>query len=328
MQAILYDRYGAPEVLHVANVPDPEPAAGEVRVRLFAAGLAPVDTKLRAGLLQTFFALPLPKIPGRDGVGVVDRLGPGVTAFAVGAPVCVLADQLGAGTSAEFVVCAAQRVVPRPAGQSTHQAAALLQPGLSAWIGVMETARVAPGMRVLVHGGAGAVGSLMVQLCRHLGADVSATCRADNRDYVVGLGAARAFAYDRDDDFGTLRDQDVVFDLIGGATHARSYPVLRTGGHLVYLTAAPIVDRGVEFGVRVTRAPITDRPEVLQAVAQLATRGVFRPAVARVFTLADAALAHAELESGRATRGRVVLDIAPDTGSSGYGTQPPRPPLP
>jgi NADPH:quinone reductase-like Zn-dependent oxidoreductase len=312
MQAICYDRYGGPEVLRCITVPDPEPGPGEVRVRLFAAGLAPVDTKLRAGMLQAFLPLRLPKIPGRDGVGLVDRLGAGVTTAALGDRVCVLADQLGAGTSAEFLVCGVQRVVPRPPGLSTHQAAALLQPGLSAWIAVMETARIAPGMCVLVHGGSGAVGSLMVQLCRHLGAEVSATCRADNRDYVVGLGAARAIAYDRED-FGTLRDQDVVFDLIGGETHARSYPVLRAGGHLVYLTAAPIVDRSADYGVRVTRAMITDQPAALQAVAQLAAQGVLRPAVARVFALADAALAHAELESGRATRGRVVLDIAPDT---------------
>ena len=312
MQAIQYERYGGPDVLHYVSVPDPEPGPGEVRVRLFAAGLAPVDTKLRAGMLQAYFKLPLPKTPGRDGVGVVDRLGAGATGFALGEPVCVVADQLAQGTHAEFVVCATARVVPRPSGLSTHQAAALMQPGISAWIAVMETAQVCSGMRVLVHGGAGAVGSLMVQLCRHLGADVSATCRAANRDYVVELGAARAFAYDHED-FSTLRDQDVVFDLIGGDTHARSYPVLRAGGHLVYLTAAPIVDRGTAMGVRVTRAAISDQPVVLAAVADLATRGIFRPAVARVFPLADASLAHTELEAGRVTRGRVVFAIAPES---------------
>lgn len=315
MQAIQYDQYGGPEVLRRVELPVPEPGPGEVRVRLFAAGLAPIDTKLRAGMLQKFFPLVLPKTPGRDGVGVVDKLGSDVAGFAIGDAVCVVADQLAQGTCAQLVVCEAQRLVIRPPGLSTHQAAALMQPGISAWIAVVEAAQVRPGMRVLVHGGAGAVGSLMVQLCRHLGADVSATCRADNRDYVVGLGATRAVAYDRDD-FGALRDQDVVFDLIGAETHARSYPVLRPGGHLVYLTAAPIVDRGAEFGVRVTRAAITDRPTVLAEVAALAAQGVFLPAVAHVYPLAQAATAHAELERRQVTRGRVVLDIAPDTASA------------
>jgi NADPH:quinone reductase-like Zn-dependent oxidoreductase len=314
MQAIQYAAYGGPASLQLVSMPDPEPAADELRVRLLAAGLAPVDTKLRAGMLQAYFKLALPKVPGRDGVGVVDRVGSAVVGFAVGDPVCVVADQLGSGTHAQYVVCGTSRVVARAPGLSTHQAAALMQPGISAWTAVMETAQVHGGLRVLVHGGAGAVGSLMVQLCRHLGAEVTATCRAGNRDHVLALGATRAIAYDGED-FGALRDQDVVFDLIGGDTHARSYPVLRKGGHLVYLTAAPIIDRGAEFGVRVTRAAITDRPGVLAAVAQLAAQGIFRPAVARVYPLAQAALAHAALESGQVTRGRVVLDIAALPGS-------------
>ena len=307
MLAIQFDRYGPPYVMRLAKLPLPQAGTGEVRVKLQAAGVAPFDAKLRAGLLQAHFNPQLPKTLGRDGVGVVDQLGEGVTGVALGDAVCVMADPF-TGTYAESVVCGTERIVPRPAGLSLHQAAALMQPGNSAWIAVMETARVLSGMRVLVHGGAGAVGSLMVQLCRHLGAEVTATCRAGNEAYVVGLGAVRALAYDRDD-FGTLRDHDVVFDLIGGATHARSYPVLRAGGHLVYLTALPIVDQSREFGVRLSRAMISDRQPVLAAVAQLAADGIFKPRVAGVISLADAAKAHAALESGQVTRGRLVLDI-------------------
>lgn len=324
MQAILFDRYGPPDVMRLATLTTPQAGPGEVRVRLQAAGVAPFDAKLRAGLLQAHFKPELPKIPGRDGAGIVDQLGAGVTGVALGDAVCVMADPLS-GTYAQAVVCAAGRVVPLPDGLSLHQAAALMQPGNSAWIAVMETAQVQSGMRVLVHGGAGAVGSLMVQLCSHLGAHVSATCRAGNEDYVSGLGATRAIAYDRDD-FGSLRDQDVVFDLIGGATHARSYPVLRSGGHLVYLTAAPIVDQGSVLGVRVTRALVSDRPEVLAAVAGLATEGIFRPRVAGVFSLRDAPRAHAALEGGQVTRGRLVLDIQAENGvRAGAGFRGPSP---
>ena len=314
MRAIQFKSYGPPEVLRLVTLPLPQPGPGEVRIRLQAAGVAPFDAKLRAGLLQAHFTPRLPKTVGRDGVGVVDQLGDGVTQVAVGDAVCLMADP-STGTCAEAVVCSTERIVPRPATLSRHQAAALMQPGVSAWTAVVEAAQVQAGMRVLVHGGAGAVGSLMVQLCKHLGAEVSATCRADNRDYVVGLGAARAIAYDTED-FGALREQDVVLDLIGGTTHARSYPVLRKGGHLVYLVAAPIVDKGAEYGVIVTRSAISDRQPVLSEVARLAEVGVFRPRVAGVFALADAAQAHAALESGSVTRGRLVLDTGSESPSS------------
>jgi len=311
MQAIAFAQYGPPEVLQIVEWNPPQPAPAELRVRLLAAGVAPVDAKLRAGLLQAHFQPVLPKIPGRDGVGVVEQVGAAVVGLRPGDAVCVMADALGPGTYAQALTCSAERVVARPAGLTVHQSAALLQPGNSAWIAVMETARVLSGMRVLVHGGAGAVGSMMVQLCHHLGAEVSATCRASNRDYVASLGATRAIAYDGTEDFGDLRGQDVVFDLIGGATHARSYPVLRPGGRLVYLVAAPINDLSAQFGVQTTRAQITDSRHVLQAVADLAGQGVLRPRVAATFALADAAKAHGALENGQVTRGRLVLDIAP-----------------
>lgn len=308
MQAILYRHYGDPSVLQLSDVPPPEAGPGEVRVRLLAAGVSPIDAKMRAGLLQAHFKVDFPKIPGRDGVGVVERVGAGVNGFVPGDAVCVVGDPMRAGTYAELIVCDAARVIARPAGLSDGEAAALVQPALSAWISVVATAAVRPGMRVLVHGGSGAVGSLMVQLARHLGAEVSATCRADNADYVRELGARQVFAYDRDD-FGVLREQDIVFDVIGGEVHARSYPVLKRGGHLVYLTAAPIVDQGEAFGVRVTRAMISDSPQALAGVEQLAALGVLRPRVCGVYPLAEAAAAHRAFEAGRVTRGRLVLKI-------------------
>lgn len=311
MQAIQYDRYGPPEVLTTVTLADPEPGPGEARVRLLAAGVAPIDTKLRAGLLQAHFEVRFPKIPGRDGVGIIDKLGAGVVGSAVGDQVCVIADPRLAGTYAEAVSCITDRIVARPRGLTTEQAAALLQPGLSAWIPVVEVANIQPGMRVLVHGGAGAVGGLMVQLARHLGAHVTSTCRSANCDFVIGLGAHDVVAYDRDD-FGKLRDLDVVFDLIGGDTHARSYPVLHAGGHLVCLTAAPIVELGGEYRVKVTRALIADAPHAINAVARLADAGVLRPTVAGIYPLGAAVDAHRELENGRVTRGRLVLRIAPD----------------
>ncbi len=308
MRAIQFKEYGPPDVLAMVDLEPAGLGEKDLRIRMLAAGVAPVDTKIRAGLLKAHLPIALPKIPGRDGVGIVEAIGSAVTRFAVGDAVCVMVDMLTGGSCAEVIAVAEERAVRKPGSLSRYEAAALMQPGISAWIPVVQVANVRPGMKVLVHGGSGAVGSLMVQLASHLGAEVTTTCRAANIDYVLGLGARQAIAYDRDD-FGKLRDQDVVFDLVGGATHLRSYPVLKKGGHLVWLMAEPIIDRADEYGVRVTRALITDRQSVLHAVAGLAQQGVLRPCVSEVRPLADAAAAHAALESGCITRGRLVLEI-------------------
>ncbi|CAH1688053.1 Bifunctional protein: zinc-containing alcohol dehydrogenase; quinone oxidoreductase (NADPH:quinone reductase); Similar to arginate lyase [Hyphomicrobiales bacterium] len=305
MWAIRYDRYGPPDVMRLVEQPDPTPGEGEILVRLQTSGVAPFDAKLRAGLLQQHFSLSFPKTPGRDGAGHVMALGTGVTDLAVGDRVCVLAPR-ESGTAATLIACPRATVVPAPCGLTPEEAAALMQPGLSAWIAV-DTAEISAGMRVLVHGGAGAVGGLMVQLLRHRGAIVSATCRATNRDYVMALGAQRAIAYDTED-FTQIDQQDVVFDLIGGEVHARSYDVLRSEGQIVYLVAAPFAQRS-ERGIMVRRAMVADRPDAIAAVAQLAREGVWRPGVAAILPLAEIAEAHRRIEAGEVTRGRLVLTI-------------------
>jgi NADPH:quinone reductase-like Zn-dependent oxidoreductase len=308
MKAIQYSRYGAPDVLELVTLDDPIAGPNEVRVRMKAAGVSPIDAKLRSGALQAHFSLTFPKIPGRDGVGVIDQIGEGVTGLSLGDEVCVAADPTRSGTYAESIVCASSRAVKKPPNLSTSQAAALLQPGVSAWISMYRTAMLSEGMSVLIHGGAGAVGGQMIQLARHLGLDVTTTCRAENIDYVLRLGAHRAAAYDRDD-FGELRHIDAVFDLIGGETHARSYQVLKAGGQLVYLTAMPFENQAEKYGVTVTRAMISDAPEALHAVAQLATEGVLTPGVTATLPLAAAADAHRQFEAGQITRGRIVLNM-------------------
>jgi NADPH:quinone reductase-like Zn-dependent oxidoreductase len=308
VRAITYHQYGPPSVLQLTDIDAAPLLPGHVRVAMQAAGVAPVDTKLRAGLLQQLVPISLPKIPGRDGAGIVTAIGAGVEDVQVGDAVCVMPGMLARGTTLEVAVLPQQQLVRKPAGLGMQEAAALLQPGASAWIPLMRTASIQPGMKVLIHAGSGAVGSLMVQLARHLGAEVTATCRHANAEYVAGLGAHRVIAYDRED-FSTLRDQDVVVDLVGGSTHERSYAVLRRGGHLVWLVAAPIRDRGAEFGVTVTRAMIVEDREVLQQVADLASTGVWRPAVSRVLPMAEIARAHELLEQGAVTCGRLVLDL-------------------
>ncbi|WP_333829113.1 NADP-dependent oxidoreductase [Pararhodobacter sp.] len=307
MRAVWYETYGGPEVLTAGRLPRPLPGPGQVLVALAAAGVAPLDWKLRAGLLAAHFTPAFPKIPGRDGTGTVVACGPGVTGFAPGARVAVMAPPAGsAGTCAEFIAVDAALCVPLPEGVDLIEGAALINSGLSAWIAAVRTAGVRAGQRVLVQAGAGAVGGLLVQLCAHLGAVVSATCHSRNLDYVRSLGAERAIAYDRA--FPTdLAPQDIVFDLMGGAVHDACYPLLARGGHLVWLTAAPITERGDAFGVRVSRAMITDDAGAVAEILALAARGILRPQVAGILPLDQTALAHERLASGQISRGRMLV---------------------
>jgi NADPH:quinone reductase-like Zn-dependent oxidoreductase len=308
MKAIQYSEHGPAEVMRYVDLPDPVAGPGQILVRLEAASVTPFDWKLRAGHLRNHFTLPMPSVPGRDGGGTVVSVGEANGQFSIGDRVAIMAGALAQGGYAEMIAVDENHAVKIPERLSTTEAVALTNAGLSTWIAV-TSAEVKSGDKVLVHAGAGAVGGLLIQLCHHLGAKVSTTCRSHNRDYVLGLGAHRAIAYDEEDFSDILQDQDIVFDLMGGAVHDKSYRVLKKGGHLVWLVADPIVDRGAEFDVRVTRAVVTDDRSALQSMMDLAAAGLLKPQVAQTMPLSQAAEAHRLLEQGAISRGRIVLTM-------------------
>jgi NADPH:quinone reductase-like Zn-dependent oxidoreductase len=309
MKAIRYDRYGGPEVLALVDVPDPALPEDGVLIEVHAAGVAPGDCKVRQGALTDMFPVKLPKIPGRDGAGVVVKAGATADYAKPGDRVCFIAQHVEAGGAAERIARRRREIAFLPPNIGFLEGAALAHAGVCAWIGMVETGAVAPGMKVLIHGGGGAIGSLAIQIAKHRGAFVAATTRSSNTDYVAGLGADLVIAYDKEDFAQRLSGYDLVYDLVGGAVHARSYPVLRKGGTLVYLIAEPFEDQGARHGVAVKRAVIHDRIETLEAVLDLAGRGAVKPQVGKVFPLAACADAHRLVESGAHTRGRVVLQV-------------------
>jgi NADPH:quinone reductase-like Zn-dependent oxidoreductase len=308
LKAIQYSEHGSADVMQYVELPDPVAGPGQILVRLEAASVTPFDWKLRAGHLKAHFELPMPSVPGRDGGGTVVAVGEGATEFAVGDRVAIMARAFSQGGYAEMIAVEEGNAVKIPDSLSIVEAVALTNASLSTWISI-QTAEVKSGDKVLVHSGSGAVGGLLVQVCHHLGAHVTATCRSTNRDYVLELGADRVIAYDQEDFAELVRDQDVVFDLMGGQVHDRSYKVLKKGGHLVWLVADPITDRGAEFGVKVTRAMITDDKSALQAMMDLAGAGVVKPQVARTMPLSEAAEAHRLMEKGANSRGRLILTM-------------------
>lgn len=309
MTTIQYERFGGPDVLELCEVPKPSPGPGQALVAVKAASVIPADWKLRAGHLKHLFKVSFPKIPGRDGAGIVEATGEGVESVAIGDEVAFVTQHTENGSHAQYAVPDAASVVPKPANLSFVEAAALMHAGVCAWIALTETAGLRAGQRVLIHGGAGAIGGMAVQLARHLGAFVAATCSARNTEFVRGLGADLAIAYDQADFTEALEPMDIVLDLIGGTVHRRSYPVLKRGGTLVYLIAEPIEDRSTAFGVRTVRAPIDDDRSALEAVVRLAGKGAWRPLVSRVLPLAEASEAQRLLETGQNSRGRIVLTM-------------------
>ena len=313
MKAVSYDRHGGSGVMRIVEADTPTPGPGEILIRVAAASINPLDWKLRNGMLREHFEAQFPVIPGRDGSGSVVAHGEELDEvhrdkLAVGQRVCFVASRLFHGTHAEYAaVTATDNVVPIPDDLDYATAAALALGGVSAWNAVVETAAVDNGMRVLVHGGSGGIGSLAIQLCQSLGAETWATSSAAKADAVEGLGA-NVIRHDEVDFATAISDCNVVIDTVGGAVHERSYPVLKPGGRLVYVLAAPFQDRSAEFGVQTLQAEILHRTASLRQVVENASAGKLRPLLGHVAALAEYRDAFAIAEAGRVA-GKVILTL-------------------
>jgi NADPH:quinone reductase-like Zn-dependent oxidoreductase len=308
VSAVQYNAYGGPEVLQLCTIAPPKPGPGEAVVEVAVASVNPIDWKVRSGMLQKFFPITFPATTGRDGAGTVLATAPDVDASLIGARVCFMAPR-GVGTWARQIALPADMLVRVPTGLSFEQAAALPLAGVSAWIGLIETAKIIAGTRVLIHAAAGGVGHLAVQIARERGGQVIATCSAANADFVRGLGASEVIAYDRDSFEQRVRDVDLVFDVIGGDVHAKSYKVLKRGGAMVCLAAAPYEDQGAVHGVAVRMARVMPDPAALSMVVTLAAAGRLKASIERVLPLAEFAKAQVLSQSGHA-RGKTVVSLA------------------
>ncbi|UBU16460.1 NADP-dependent oxidoreductase [Nonomuraea gerenzanensis] len=310
MRAIVYRSYGEPEVLELADVPRPRPLAHEVLVRVEAAGINPPDWKLRRVPYPPDYTEP-PLTPGWDVSGVVEEVGEYVGRFKPGDEVFgMLNFPRYAGAYAEYVVARPRQFALKPAGITHVQAAALPMSALTVWQGFTDIADVSPGQRVLVHAAAGGVGHLAVQLAKLRGAYVIGTARAAKHEFVRGLGADEVIDYTAVDFASAVSEVDVVVDIVGGDYPARSLPLIRPGGAFIAVSGVTPADveaftaAGVRHGVFVVEPDHAG----LAAVAALAAEGSMNVHVDRVFPLAEAAKAHALIESGDFV-GKLVLEI-------------------
>ena len=308
MRAIRQHSLGGPDVLELVDVPRPEPGPTEVLVRVAAAGVNPVDWKVRAR--GGFLGEP-PFTVGWDVAGVVEELGRGVTRFAPGDRVFGMPRfPREAAAYAEYVTAPSRQLALIPEGLGDVEAAALPLAGLTAWQALVETAGVGPKSRVLILAAAGGVGHLAVQIAKARGAYVIGTARAEKHAFLASLGADEAVDYTTGPLAGGVDDVDVVLDLVGGETALDALPTLRDGGVFVTVTGAADEVRDQAAG-RVRLEGVLVEPDRLgmEALAELVAEGVLRPHVSATFPLADAARAHEAGETGR-TQGKLVLTVA------------------
>ncbi|SDG98409.1 NADPH:quinone reductase [Lentzea fradiae] len=313
MRAVTQHSTGGPEVLVVEQVPRPEPLPTEVRVKVHAAGVNPVDWKTRAGSGMAGVLGGPPFTLGWDVSGVVDKVGFGVTTLKEGDEVYGMPwFPRAAGAYAEYVTAPSRQFALKPSSIGHEEAAAVPLAGLTAWQALVDTAEVESGQRVLIHAAGGGVGHLAVQFAKRLGAHVIGTARSGSHDWLTKLGADEVVDYTAVRFEDAVSDVDVVLDLVGGDTGLRSLDVLRPGGLLVAVPsgAAPEVVAAAERkGVRATPFLVEPDGPALAAIAGLIDAGEVTVAVEEVFELEEAAEAHARGESNR-TRGKLVLRVA------------------
>src|SRR5438132_9183476 len=232
MRAVLFEKHGGPEVLHLAEVPDPVAGPGEIVVDVHAASVNAADYKVRlgGGAYSGASQLKFPYILGRDFSGLVGALGAGVTDLAVGDAVFGVMDAGIEGCYAEKVAIKSALVAKKPPKLGHAEAAAMALTSLTAIWALEDTARLKRGETILIQGGAGGVAGFAIQLGKHIGASVITTASARNHDYVRGLGADRVVDYNKEDFARVVTDCDVVFDTVGGDVQVRSYEVLKPGG--------------------------------------------------------------------------------------------------
>ena len=330
MTAAVIDRYGAPDVFRVAEVPRPTPGPGDLLVKVLATSVNPVDCKQRQGIQRAVVRKAMPAILGMDVSGIVEAVGPGVTAFAPGDAVFSSPSHKRPGTYAQYVVIGQEEAAPKPPSLSHVEAASLPLVGLTAWDCLVGAAHLSAGQSVLIQAGSGGVGTVAIQLAKHLGAHVATTCSAGNAQLVSELGADRVIDYRTDAFVDVLSDLDVVLECMGPHVWRDARAVLRPGGVVTAIATgfpeaakrwgpwvAPLVV-GWTIGAGIVGARLRGRRlavvvrgasgENLARLGALVESGAIKPVIERAFPLADIAEAHRVAETGR-TRGKIVIEV-------------------
>ena len=310
MKAVQIREYGGSEVVEVKDIAEPALKEGQILVKVHAASINPFDTKIRSGIYKDSIPLNLPYTPGGDFSGVILSLGEGVSEFKVGDEVFGSA-QVASGGSGAFAQISAANVknsALKPKSIDHIQAASLPLVGSSAVQALEEHIKLQKGQKILIHGGAGGIGSIAIQLAKHIGAVVATTISTDDKEFVKSLGADQVIDYKSEKFEDILKDFDAVFDTVGGESSDKSFKVLKKGGVLVSMVGKPNEDLAKEFEVTAIGQGTHTNREYLTRLSELVDKGVIKPQVDKVFPLDQTKEAFDYLERG-SPRGKVVLEV-------------------
>lgn len=316
MKAIALNEFGGIEVLKQIEAPDPHPEAGEVRIRIKAAGVNPVDAKIRKGYLQTRIPHQFPVIPGWDAAGVIDQVGAGVTSMKVGDEVYAYCRKpvVQYGTYAAYVVVPETSVAHKPVKASFEEAAAIPLAALTAWQCLFDAAGLQAGQTALIHAGAGGVGGFAVQLAKNRGARVISTGTVRNHAYIKLLGADEVVDYSVGDFREAVRNWcpagvDVAYDTVGGEVQQRSADVVKKGGTLVSILAYENEEALKQKGIQTKYVFVSPNRGQLSELAALFDGGKLKVRLATTLPLEQAGEAHRIIETSR-TVGKIVLKVS------------------
>lgn len=332
MQAFIIDRYGKKEAGRIGDLPEPELRDDDVLVQIHAASVNALDSKIRSGEFKLILPYRLPLILGNDMAGTVIRVGARVRDFKVGDEVYARPDDDRIGTFAEHITVKESSLALKPKNLTMVEAASLPLVALTAWQTLVETAKLKKGQKVLIQAGSGGVGSVAIQLAKHLGAFVATTTSTANVAWVKALGADVVIDYKQQDFSTVLRDYDVVLNSLGSDELNKSLQVLKPGGHLISISGPPTPAfaeaRGLAWPLkqvlRLLSLGIRNKAKKhgslysfvfmradgaqLRQITSLVESGAIRPVVDKVFPFQDTGNALAYVDSGRA-KGKVVVQV-------------------
>jgi len=332
MKAFIVDRYGSKDGLRAGEMPDPELREDDVLVQIHAAGVNPLDSGIRDGAFKLILPYRLPFILGNDLAGVVVRVGSRVRRFKPGDEVYARPDKDRIGAFAEFISMNEHDVAIKPKELTMEEAASIPLVGLTAWQALIERANLKKGQKVFIQAGSGGVGTIAIQLAKHVGAIVATTTSTANSDLVKRLGADIVIDYKKDDFETILHDYDVVLNSQDGKTLEKSLRVLKPGGKLISISGPPDPDFAKEIGatwivgllmrllsyrirkkakrqqVRYSFLFMRASGEQLREIGSLIDSGIIRPVVDRIFPFEATNEALAYVEKGRA-KGKVVVKV-------------------
>jgi NADPH:quinone reductase-like Zn-dependent oxidoreductase len=332
MKTFIVEKYKKKGALRSAEMPEPELREDEALVQVRAAGVNPLDSKIRDGEFKLILPYRLPLILGHDVAGTVVRVGPRVRTFKPGDEVYARLDDFRIGAFAEFVAVKEDSLAIKPKALGMEEAASIPLVGLTAWQALIEKAKLKKGHKVFIQAGSGGVGTFAIQLAKHVGATVATTTSAANTDWVKKLGADIVIDYKKEDFENVLRDYDVVLNSQGGKTLEKSLRVLRPGGTLISVAGPPdpafakqieapwfvkLIVRALSFGIRrkakrrnTTFSFLFMRASgsQLREITALIDAGAIRPVVDRIFPFGETNEAMAYVETGRA-KGKVVVRL-------------------